>query len=94
MLGFPGAAQPEVMRAAEKDEHYVASLSDACHEAFRHALGMSFLQECHMGCSNECCRWDSIIDFRRVRYYCSLIANRFSEFPVKGVPCCRCGILN
>lgn len=41
MLGFPGAAQPEVMRAAEKDEHYVASLSDACHEAFRHALGMS-----------------------------------------------------
>jgi len=39
MLGFPGAAQPEVMRAAEKDEYYVASLSDACHEAFRHALG-------------------------------------------------------
>ncbi|XP_024393440.1 peroxisome biogenesis factor 10 isoform X2 [Physcomitrium patens] len=36
---FPPAAQPEVMRAAEKDEHYVASLSDAAHEAFRHALG-------------------------------------------------------
>lgn len=63
MLGFPGAAQPEVMRAAEKDEHYVASLSDACHEAFRHALGMSFLQECHMDCSNKYCCWDAIIDF-------------------------------
>ncbi|KAG0580316.1 hypothetical protein KC19_4G164600 [Ceratodon purpureus] len=36
---FPPAAQPEVMRAAEKDEHYVASLCDACHEAFRHAMG-------------------------------------------------------
>jgi len=36
---FPPAAQPEVMRAAEKDEYYVASLCDACHEAFRHAMG-------------------------------------------------------
>lgn len=40
-LFFPPAAQPEVMRAAEKDEHYVASLCDACHEAFRHAMGES-----------------------------------------------------
>lgn len=39
MRGFPGAAQPEVMRAAEKDEHYVTSLCDACYEAFRHAVG-------------------------------------------------------
>ncbi|KAH8967091.1 hypothetical protein BDL97_03G061000 [Sphagnum fallax] len=39
MRGFPGAAQPEVMRAAEKDEHYVAHLCEACHESFRHVVG-------------------------------------------------------
>ena len=44
---FPAAAQPEVMRAAEKDEHYVASLCDACHEAFRHAMGKWMLHRLH-----------------------------------------------
>jgi hypothetical protein len=43
---FPPVAQPEVMRAAEKDEHYVASLCDACHEAFRHAMGKWMLHFC------------------------------------------------
>ncbi len=42
MRGFPGAAQPEVMRAAEKDEHYVAHLCEACHESFRHVVGQYF----------------------------------------------------
>ncbi|KAJ7543664.1 hypothetical protein O6H91_09G047400 [Diphasiastrum complanatum] len=39
MNQFPPAAQPEVMRAAEKDEHYISHLCDACYNAFRHAFG-------------------------------------------------------
>eukprot|EP00249_Psilotum_nudum_P018517 c26846_g1_i1 orf=506-1804(-) len=39
MTRFPNAAQPEVMRAAEKDEHYVSHVCDACHDAFRHVFG-------------------------------------------------------
>lgn len=36
---FPPAAQPEIMRAAEKDDHYAAYLHDACRDAFRHLFG-------------------------------------------------------
>ncbi|KAG1342657.1 putative peroxisome biogenesis factor 10 [Cocos nucifera] len=36
---FPAAAQPEIMRAAEKDDHYAAFVHDACREAFRHLFG-------------------------------------------------------
>ncbi|XP_074276449.1 peroxisome biogenesis factor 10 [Silene latifolia] len=36
---FPDAAQPEIMRAAEKDEHYASFVSDACRDAFRHLFG-------------------------------------------------------
>ncbi|XP_021744299.1 peroxisome biogenesis factor 10-like isoform X1 [Chenopodium quinoa] len=37
--GFPAAAQPEIMRAAEKDDHYASFVSDACRDAFRHLFG-------------------------------------------------------
>lgn len=36
---FPLAAQPEIMRAAEKDDHYASFVSDACRDAFRHLFG-------------------------------------------------------
>lgn len=36
---FPPAAQPEIMRAAEKDDHYAAYVHDACRDAFRHLFG-------------------------------------------------------
>ncbi|KAJ1697601.1 hypothetical protein LUZ63_006113 [Rhynchospora breviuscula] len=36
---FPGAAQPEMMRAAEKDESYAAYVQEACRDAFRHLFG-------------------------------------------------------
>ncbi|XP_006658799.2 peroxisome biogenesis factor 10 [Oryza brachyantha] len=36
---FPGAAQPEVMRAAEKDDGYAAHVTEACRDAFRHLFG-------------------------------------------------------
>ncbi|KAJ1291827.1 hypothetical protein BS78_02G346600 [Paspalum vaginatum] len=36
---FPGAAQPEVMRAAEKDDSYAAHVTEACRDAFRHLFG-------------------------------------------------------
>ncbi|XP_020576215.1 peroxisome biogenesis factor 10 [Phalaenopsis equestris] len=36
---FPAAAQPEIMRAAEKDEQYAAYVHDACRDAFRHLFG-------------------------------------------------------
>ncbi|KAL5559522.1 hypothetical protein UlMin_035733 [Ulmus minor] len=36
---FPVAAQPEVMRAAEKDEQYASFVYDACRDAFRHLFG-------------------------------------------------------
>lgn len=39
MRQYPRASQPEIMRAAEKDEHYASHLCDACHDAFRHAFG-------------------------------------------------------
>ncbi|KNA13469.1 hypothetical protein SOVF_116770 [Spinacia oleracea] len=37
--GFQAAAQPEVMRAAEKDDQYASFVSDACRDAFRHLFG-------------------------------------------------------
>ncbi|XP_057524301.1 peroxisome biogenesis factor 10 isoform X2 [Amaranthus tricolor] len=37
--GFPAAAQPEIMRAAEKDDHYASFVSEACRDAFRHLFG-------------------------------------------------------
>ncbi|XP_052189523.1 peroxisome biogenesis factor 10 [Diospyros lotus] len=38
--GFPAAGQPEIMRAAEKDDHYSSFLLyDACRDAFRHLFG-------------------------------------------------------
>ncbi|XP_031270547.1 peroxisome biogenesis factor 10 [Pistacia vera] len=36
---FPLAAQPEIMRAAEKDEQYASFIYDACRDAFRHLFG-------------------------------------------------------
>ncbi|XP_009388152.2 peroxisome biogenesis factor 10 [Musa acuminata AAA Group] len=36
---FTPAAQPEIMRAAEKDDHYAAYVHDACRDAFRHLFG-------------------------------------------------------
>lgn len=39
---FPLAAQPEIMRAAEKDDQYASFVYDACRDAFRHLFG-SFL---------------------------------------------------
>ncbi|KAM7523429.1 hypothetical protein LguiA_013331 [Lonicera macranthoides] len=38
-MGFPMAAQPEIMRAAEKDEQYASFVYDACRDAFRHLFG-------------------------------------------------------
>ncbi|KAL3688500.1 hypothetical protein R1sor_014809 [Riccia sorocarpa] len=36
---FAAAAQPEVMRAAEKDANYVGQVCEACYDAFRHTFG-------------------------------------------------------
>lgn len=36
---FPVAAQPEIMRAAEKDDQYASFVYDACRDAFRHLFG-------------------------------------------------------
>jgi hypothetical protein len=36
---FPPAAQPEVMRAAEKDEQYLKHVSDTCYDIARRYLG-------------------------------------------------------
>lgn len=36
---FALAAQPEVMRAAEKDDQYASFVYDACRDAFRHLFG-------------------------------------------------------
>ncbi|KAJ3677017.1 hypothetical protein LUZ60_002741 [Juncus effusus] len=36
---FPAAAQPEMMRAADKDESYVVHVQEACRDAFRHLFG-------------------------------------------------------
>lgn len=36
---FPLAAQPEIMRAAEKDDQYAAFVYEACRDAFRHIFG-------------------------------------------------------
>ncbi|XVE70846.1 hypothetical protein DITRI_Ditri10aG0103300 [Diplodiscus trichospermus] len=37
--GFPLAAQPEIMRAAEKDDQYASFVYDACRDTFRHLFG-------------------------------------------------------
>ena len=42
-MGFPMAAQPEIMRAAEKDEQYASFVYDACRDAFRHLFGLHSL---------------------------------------------------
>ena len=39
---FPLAAQPEVMRAAEKDDQYASYVHEACRDAFRHLFGLFF----------------------------------------------------
>ncbi|KAF5468702.1 hypothetical protein F2P56_012838, partial [Juglans regia] len=36
---FPLAAQPEIMRAAEKDDQYASFVYEACRDAFRHLFG-------------------------------------------------------
>lgn len=36
---FPLAAQPEIMRAAEKDDQYASFVYEACRDAFRHIFG-------------------------------------------------------
>ncbi|CAL8460771.1 g302 [Coccomyxa elongata] len=38
-LLFPVAAQPDIVRAAQKDESYLQHLTDACHDAVRRLLG-------------------------------------------------------
>lgn len=40
---FPAAAQPEMMRAAEKDESYAAHVQEACRDAFRHLFGQALI---------------------------------------------------
>ena len=40
---FPLAAQPEIMRAAEKDDQYASFVYDACRDAFRNLFGHSLL---------------------------------------------------
>lgn len=37
---FPLAAQPEIMRAAEKDDQYASFVHEACRDAFRHLFGI------------------------------------------------------
>jgi len=37
---FPPAAQPEMMRAAEKDDQYASFVYEACRDAFRHLFGI------------------------------------------------------
>ncbi|XP_057957812.1 peroxisome biogenesis factor 10 isoform X2 [Malania oleifera] len=39
VLRFPWAAQPEIMRAAEKDDQYASYVYEACRDAFRHLFG-------------------------------------------------------
>ncbi|CAM6127053.1 unnamed protein product [Calypogeia fissa] len=39
MTQYPSADQPEMMRAAEKDDHYVSQLCEACYDAFRSTFG-------------------------------------------------------
>ncbi|GER51649.1 RING/U-box superfamily protein [Striga asiatica] len=39
LRSFPLAAQPEIMRAAEKDDQYASFVHDACRDAFRHLFG-------------------------------------------------------
>ncbi|CAK0746013.1 hypothetical protein CVIRNUC_001661 [Coccomyxa viridis] len=36
---FPSAAQPDIIRAAQKDELYIQHLADSCHDAVRRLLG-------------------------------------------------------
>ncbi|KAI3814793.1 hypothetical protein L1987_14437 [Smallanthus sonchifolius] len=36
---FPLAAQPEIMRAAQKDDQYASYVYEACRDAFRHLFG-------------------------------------------------------
>ena len=42
---FPLAAQPEIMRAAEKDDQYASFVYDACRDAFRHLFGLLLILE-------------------------------------------------
>lgn len=44
---FPLAAQPEVMRAAEKDDQYASFIYDSCRDAFRHLFGQPFYPPLH-----------------------------------------------
>ncbi|KAL4590170.1 hypothetical protein LXL04_003093 [Taraxacum kok-saghyz] len=37
---FPLAAQPEIMRAAQKDDQYASFVYEACRDAFRHLFGL------------------------------------------------------
>ncbi|CAA0841900.1 Peroxisome biogenesis factor 10 [Striga hermonthica] len=39
LRSFPLAAQPEIMRTAEKDDQYASFVHDACRDAFRHLFG-------------------------------------------------------
>lgn len=49
---FPPAAQPEVMRAAEKDEEYLTTICEACSDAVRHLFGtrtaVAYQNEAHL----------------------------------------------
>ena len=42
LVGFPAAAQPEIMRAAEKDEEFLNSVCESCFEVLRHLFGETF----------------------------------------------------
>ncbi|KAI8562461.1 hypothetical protein RHMOL_Rhmol03G0038900 [Rhododendron molle] len=46
---FPTAAQPEIMRAAEKDDQYASFVYDACRDAFRHLFGLLLLLLYYLG---------------------------------------------
>lgn len=36
---FPAAAQPDIVRANQKDDLYLQTLTDSCHDAVRSLLG-------------------------------------------------------
>ncbi|KAJ0677263.1 hypothetical protein HanOQP8_Chr12g0434891 [Helianthus annuus] len=61
---FPLAAQPEVMRAAQKDDQYASYVYEACRDAFRHLFALKLLR---MMCFNL--YFDVVLGTRAAIYY-------------------------
>ncbi|KAD1326121.1 hypothetical protein E3N88_43014 [Mikania micrantha] len=51
---FPLAAQPEIMRAAQKDDQYASYVYEACRDTFRHLFGGVFAYCLESGSVNAC----------------------------------------